>query len=64
MKRRIILLMLMTTLSAATADRDMDGVSDERDQCKNTPFWAIVNSKGCTIKRIRHRKPTSQNRHS
>ena len=54
---RLMLVWLMLALSLVmAADRDMDGVSDERDQCKNTPFWAIVNSKGCTVKRIRPRK--------
>ena len=56
MRLMLVWLMLASTLVMAAADRDMDGVSDDRDQCKNTPFWAIVNSKGCTVKRIRPRK--------
>jgi hypothetical protein len=55
MKKFLIFLMLIPLLAVA-ADRDMDGVRDDRDQCKNTPFWAVVNSQGCTVKRIRHRK--------
>ena len=54
---RLILILLMFASSLAmAADRDMDGVSDDRDQCKNTPFWAVVNSRGCTVKRIHPRK--------
>jgi len=54
--RRIVLLLMVIPLLVVAADRDMDGVSDDRDQCKNTPFWAVVNSKGCTVKRIRPRR--------
>lgn len=30
-------------------DGDNDGIEDERDQCLNTPFGAIVDSRGCAI---------------
>jgi hypothetical protein len=55
MKKLIILLMILPVLAIA-ADRDMDGVRDDHDACRNTPFWAVVNSKGCTVKHIRPRK--------
>ncbi len=51
-----LLIVLMVPLLALGADRDMDGVQDDRDQCKNTPFWAVVNSKGCTVKRLHPRR--------
>jgi len=54
--RRFLLFLVLIPLLAVAADRDMDGVSDDRDQCKNTPFWAIVDSRGCTVKRIRPRR--------
>jgi len=57
MKKFLFLsLLVLIPLSAVAADRDMDGVSDDRDQCRNTPFWAVVNSRGCTVKRIHPRK--------
>ena len=52
----LVSLLILIPLSSFAADRDMDGVSDDRDRCRNTPFWAIVDSHGCTVKRIRPRK--------
>ncbi len=54
--KKFVILLLIIPIGVMAADRDMDGVSDDRDQCKNTPFWAVVNSRGCTVKRIRPRK--------
>ena len=54
--KHFLIFLLLIPLFAVAADRDMDGVSDDRDQCRNTPFWAVVNSKGCTVKRIRPRR--------
>ncbi len=34
-------------------DKDLDGVLDRYDRCPNTPFFAIVDKRGCTIKRPR-----------
>jgi len=34
-------------------DRDFDGVIDRDDRCPNTPFFAIVNKKGCMVERIK-----------
>ncbi|NPA66010.1 MAG: transporter [Epsilonproteobacteria bacterium] len=36
----------------AYVDSDLDGVEDSKDQCPNTPFTDIVNSKGCSIKKL------------
>jgi len=33
-------------------DSDGDGVSDELDQCPNTPAGAIVNANGCSIDQL------------
>jgi len=54
--KHFLILLLLIPLFATAADRDMDGVSDDRDQCRNTPFWAVVNSRGCTVKRIHPRR--------
>ena len=61
--KRIFILSLTATLAFASAgghkklkrsyqDRDLDGVIDKYDRCPHTPFFAIVNKKGCTIKRL------------
>ena len=34
----------------AIKDHDFDGVTDELDECPNTPFLANVSSNGCTVK--------------
>jgi hypothetical protein len=31
----------------------MDGIIDKYDRCPHTPFFAIVNKKGCMIKKIK-----------
>ncbi len=54
--KKVVLILLVIPLYLAAADHDMDGVSDDRDQCRNTPFWAVVNSRGCTVKRIHPHK--------
>ena len=54
--KKLLLILLMIPIFVVAADRDMDGVSDDHDQCRNTPFWAVVNSRGCTVKRIHPRK--------
>ncbi len=38
---------------SATADRDLDGVPDRYDRCPNTPFFALVNKNGCTVKKLK-----------
>ncbi len=38
---------------AAWSDRDMDGVIDRYDRCPNTPFFALVNKNGCTVKQLK-----------
>ena len=63
MKRNLLLALAIATVSFASAkdhhrikrsyqDRDMDGVIDKYDRCPHTPFFAIVNKKGCTVKRL------------
>lgn len=52
--KRLLLILSIIPLFAMATDQDMDGVRDDRDACKNTPFWVIVNSKGCPIKKIKH----------
>ena len=54
--KKLLIFLVLIPLFAVASDRDMDGVSDDRDQCRNTPFWAVVNSHGCTVKRIRPRR--------
>ena len=43
-----LLLLLFSTGASAFQDSDIDGVSDAIDLCPNTPFEALVNSKGCS----------------
>ena len=38
---------------SATSDRDLDGVPDRYDRCPNTPFFALVNKNGCTVKKLK-----------
>ena len=63
MKRVLILLSLLSLSFLAARghhqhkkvslqDRDMDGVVDRYDRCPHTPFFALVNKNGCTIKKI------------
>jgi hypothetical protein len=55
MKGLIVALLVLPVFLVAL-DQDMDGVSDKHDRCKNTPFWAMVNSRGCTVKKIKPRR--------
>jgi len=41
-------LMLISSLSFANLDSDMDGVIDSIDKCPNTPFLNEVDASGCT----------------
>ena len=38
---------------ASWGDRDMAGVADRYDRCPNTPFFALVNKNGCTVKQLK-----------
>lgn len=50
---KILLVLLTISLSVfAYSDYDMDGVDDKTDQCPNTPFSDLVNTKGCSIKSL------------
>jgi hypothetical protein len=62
--KKLTLLLLAASLSLLAAgshqklkadyqDRDMDGVIDRYDRCPHTPFFALVNKKGCMIKKIK-----------
>ncbi len=62
MKRLLLLLTLFGSSllwagsshhRSATADRDLDGVPDRYDRCPNTPFFALVNKNGCTVKKLK-----------
>ncbi len=56
----LILSTIFALLSAGThskskaslQDRDLDGVPDRYDRCPHTPFFALVNKKGCMVKRL------------
>lgn len=50
-KSALILVLLWLNLSAYS-DYDMDGVDDTSDQCPNTPFSELVDSRGCSIKSL------------
>ncbi len=56
MIRRVSLLLLLLTLHSIASnsfkDSDMDGVIDKRDRCKHTPFFDLVDRRGCTIKTL------------
>jgi len=58
----LLLLVQLTTLWASSdsknidskyADRDMDGVIDRDDRCPGTPFFALVDRHGCTVKKLK-----------
>ncbi|WP_292664078.1 hypothetical protein [Nitratifractor sp.] len=38
---------------SSTADKDLDGVPDRYDRCPHTPFFALVNKYGCTVKKLK-----------
>lgn len=50
MTKILLFSLILFTFSNAqsTNDQDMDGVPDDRDQCKDTPFLNEVNNKGCS----------------
>lgn len=54
--KKLLLLLMIAPLFVSASDADMDGVRDDRDACRNTPFWALVDSRGCTVKRINPHK--------
>jgi len=43
---------LLSSALMAYSDSDMDGVEDSLDKCPNTPFTDLVNSNGCSIKKL------------
>jgi hypothetical protein len=50
--RFLFLLTFVHGVSFAYIDTDFDGVSDQRDECPNTPFSALVDARGCTVKKV------------
>ena len=46
----ILTFLLLTGMSFAYEDHDIDGVEDSVDACPNTPFNVLVNEKGCPDK--------------
>jgi len=55
MKKILLLSSIFFAVAAAGsnfADRDTDGVPDKRDKCQFTPFFDLVDSNGCTVKRL------------
>jgi len=55
MKKVVLLSLIFSLVSYASSepkDRDMDGVADIRDKCPSTPFFDLVNSRGCTVKTL------------
>jgi len=44
-----LLLILLTAKIFALGDDDLDGVNNDRDRCKNTPFSDLVDASGCSV---------------
>jgi len=52
MNKSALILVLLSLNLSAYSDYDMDGVDDTSDQCPNTPFSELVDSRGCSIKSL------------
>ncbi len=52
MHRILLFCLLLSSLSFAYVDSDMDGVVDKNDKCANTPLSELVDLSGCTIKKL------------
>lgn len=52
MYRTLLFCFVLTSLSFAYVDSDMDGVPDNSDKCANTPLTELVDLSGCTIKKL------------
>jgi hypothetical protein len=50
--RSLIFLSLLCLNLFAAVDNDMDGVSDDVDNCPNTPFFELVDKTGCTTQKL------------
>lgn len=46
--QRILFILFLSVLQVFALDRDLDGVDDTSDRCKNTPFGDLVDAFGCT----------------
>jgi hypothetical protein len=57
----LLSIFLQVNLLATTSiDSDFDGVSDEYDECPNTPFSDLVDSRGCSVKKVNISKNINQ----
>ncbi len=57
MLRILVGLLLVTGVSWCYSDSDFDGVSDEKDDCANTPVTNLVDRYGCSIIKIMDNDP-------
>ncbi len=55
--RTLITLFLIVCGLLAYQDSDFDGVSDEKDQCPNTPMTDLIDQFGCSIVKIMNEDP-------
>lgn len=46
--KRILFLLFFSALHLFAIDSDLDGVSDSKDRCPNTPFGDLADNFGCT----------------
>ncbi|MDQ7039014.1 MAG: hypothetical protein Q9N26_07455 [Aquificota bacterium] len=53
--RSPLLVLLLTALSFAFKDSDLDGVEDSKDRCPGTPILVLVDRYGCPIERPKGR---------
>ena len=51
-KSFLIIIFLYSFLHANYIDSDLDGVEDAKDKCQNTPFNELVDTNGCSIKKL------------
>ncbi len=52
---RLLIIALLTKgwlFASVVLDSDFDGVADSYDECPNTPFSDLVDSRGCSIKSV------------
>jgi len=50
--KRILFLLLLSSVCLFAIDSDLDGVSDGSDRCPNTPFGDLADDFGCTKKTL------------
>jgi len=54
MKALVLISVMAVGIFASQSfkDSDRDGVIDKRDRCRHTPFFDIVDKRGCTVKTL------------